>query len=82
MIVAVVSGALDGDEEIAGLKRPAVDRNAADGRAQRRGRRGAESGRELRLTPQRGHAAALSAARASSASENGSVFAPTIWPVS
>ena len=41
-VVAVVSVALDGEEEIAGLKRPAVDRDAADGRAQRRARRGAE----------------------------------------
>ena len=82
MIVPVLGVALDGDEEIAGLKRPAVDRDAFDRCAQPHGRRGAERGREFSLAPERGHAASLAAARASSASENGSVRAPTIWPVS
>src|SRR5208282_495605 len=80
VIMAVVRVALDGEEKIAGLKRAAVDRNAADGLAQRRARRGAERGRQFGWAPQRRHAASASAARASSASENGSVVSPTIWP--
>ena len=80
VIMAVVRVALDGEEKIAGLKRATVDRDAADNLAQRRARRGAECGRQFGFSPQRRHAASASAARASSASENGSVVSPTIWP--
>ena len=82
MVVAVVRIALDGEEEIAGLKRAGVDRDAADGRAQRRARGGAERRASARLGSTAPSCASSSAARASSASENGSVLSPTIWPVS
>src|SRR5579871_1064531 len=82
MVVAIVGVALDGDEEVARFKRPAVDRHAANDGAQRRAWSGADSGGELAFAPEPGHAASFNAARASSASEKGSVIAPTIWPVS
>ena len=82
VIVTVMRLALDGEEKIAGRKRAAVDRDAAGRLAHGRARRGAERSRQLGFSPQRRHRASASAARASSASENGSVLSPTIWPVS
>ena len=49
-----------------------------DSRAERRARDGAERRDQFGWAPKRGPRASLSAARASSASENGSVLAPTI----
>ena len=73
MVVAVMRVAPDGDEEVARLKRPAVDRDAAHSSAQRRARGRAKRGGQFGEAPERGHRAASSAARASSASENGRI---------
>ena len=77
MIVAVVRLALDGEEQVAGLKRAGVDRHAAR-RARRAARSARPASRSVRL---RVHNASVmppprSAARATSASENGSVRSP------
>ena len=83
VVVAVVRVALDGDEQVAGLERARVDRDAGRGPFERRGRRprapapssfGVQSGRVMRRSP--------APPALSSASENGSTRSPTIWPVS
>jgi len=50
VVVAVARLAPDGEEEIAGLQRAGVDRNALDGDGERRAR-GPEGARELRFAP-------------------------------
>ncbi len=44
MVMAVVDLALDGEKQVAGLKRSRVDRNAVDARAHRRARRAQRPG--------------------------------------
>jgi hypothetical protein len=78
MVVAVMDLALDRNEEIAGLERARVDRHAADRPGESSARRDAERVDEFGFGPKRAHAASARAARASSASLNGSVRPPTI----
>jgi len=80
VIVAVARFALDGEKQVAGRKRAGVDRHAATGAASfalapraRASVRPRSTARSFRPS---------SAARAASASENGKVRSPTIWPVS
>src|SRR5690242_17729184 len=83
MTIAVVAG--DREERLAQKNAAAVDRDAADGRGQRAGARGAHRLRHRLDGPERlaGHAVVpLSAAATASWSLNGSVCLPMIWPVS
>ena len=81
MVMAVMVGTGQRDEQIALADRAAVDRDAVR-LPIRTLRRAAGRLDGLILCPESGDAPSFTALRASSASSNGSTVVPTIWPLS